>query len=190
MLGLLALMIALSQWASAGMIYAKAWLAPLLIERAYTTSQREQTAIKPWPWADHHPVARLTFPRGKLERWVLNNDSGNALAFGPGMASGVRPGERGLAMVSGHRDTHFRFLRELRQGDEIRIEFEGQGFSYRVTDTVVADAREGILNAPLPQQGLLLVTCYPFDAITPGGPLRFVAIAEEVNAAPVLVPRH
>ena len=39
------------------------------------------------------------------------------MAFGPGHLSGTPlPGEAGNAVVSGHRDTHFAFLRGLREG--------------------------------------------------------------------------
>ena len=45
------------------------------------------------------------------------------MAFGPGHLDGTpRPGEPGNAVVSGHRDTHFAFLRRLREGDAILVE--------------------------------------------------------------------
>lgn len=173
----LLLLAAASQLTGAALVYGKAWLAPILMERAYDAPDTRGVAAKPWPWADMRPVARLGVVRLKLERLVLDSDSGNALAFGPGMAAGVRPGRQGLVMVAGHRDTHFRFLRDLRPADTLTLEYNGERFQYQVEDTVIADARIGRIDAPLPAQGLLLVTCYPFDAIVPGGPLRYVVIA-------------
>ncbi len=99
-----------------------------------------------------------------------------------GLAGGARPGSPGLPMISGHRDTHFRFLGDLLEDDDITLEYDGQRLRYRVERTVIADAREGTIDAPLPGQGLLLVTCYPFDAVQPGGPLRYVVVAREVAA--------
>ena len=49
----------------------KWWLAPILIERAWTESRTHATEVKPWPWADTWPVARLSAPTLKLERFVL-----------------------------------------------------------------------------------------------------------------------
>lgn len=174
--------VAVAQFAGAALIYGKAWLAPILIQRAYATGGVEARAVKPWPWADTWPVARLAVPQLGIERFVLQGDSGHAMAFGPGMAPGPHPGEPGLVMISAHRDTHFRFLKELAAGDTIDLEYAGRAFSYRVSDVVIADARVGTIAAPLPGRGLLLVTCYPFDAVTAGGPLRYVVIARELLA--------
>jgi sortase A len=44
-------------------------------------------------------------------------------------------------------------------------------------DHFVADINQQTLQD---QPGLLLVTCYPFDAINPGGPLRYVVAAQEI----------
>lgn len=172
---------ALSQWGPAAVIYTKAWLAPQLIEHAYNAANIQQVPVKPWPWADHYPVAKLTARQQGLERWVLSNDSGNALAFGPGMAAGPHPDEPGITMISGHRDTHFRFLQETKIGDDFTVHYEGSDYSYRVSDTLIVDARDGLVSSALPEQGLLLVTCYPFDSIVPGGPLRFVVVATAIE---------
>lgn len=180
----------LTQFASAGLVYAKAWLAPLLIERAFIASQQRHAVVRPWPWADTWPVARLQVPRLSLQRHVLAGDSGEALAFAAGMAPQVRPGDPGLTMISGHRDTHFRFLSKLQVGDTLSLDYEDQRIHYRITDRVVADARDGLIDAVLPARGLLLVTCYPFDALVPGGPGRFVVVAEQIgNEALSLVDR-
>ena len=106
------------QLAAAGLIKAKAWLAPILIERAWETSlNRSGSPVKPWPWADTWPVARLRAPAQGVERLVLAGDSGNALAFGPGHTNAsAQLGTAGLAVIGGHRDTHFAFLRHLPAG--------------------------------------------------------------------------
>ena len=54
---------------------------------------------------------------------VLAGASGRTLAFGPGHVDGTPlPGEHGNAVVSGHRDTHFAFLRDLRCGDVLEVQ--------------------------------------------------------------------
>lgn len=174
------LLLGVWQLAGAGLIYAKAWLAPKLMEHAYAQTAYTGDPVKPWPWADTYPMAELVIPRISLRELVLAGDSGNALAFGPGMALNSRPGEPGLTMVSAHRDTHFRRLGELEPNALIELNHGGAAYTYRVQTAVVADAREGLVPASLPDEGLLLVTCYPFDALLPGGPLRYVVVAERI----------
>ena len=180
----LLLVLGAQQLASAGLIHAKAMLAPQLVAAAWEqTLARGGEAIKPWPWADTWPVARLQVPSLKVTRYVLAGDSGNALAFGPGHSlASAALGSAGLAVVGGHRDTHFAFLRELRSGQRITLELPGgQIREYRVTDARVVDASRSSIDARGDRERLLLVTCYPFDAVFSRGPLRYVISAEPVS---------
>ncbi len=186
--------LALQQLGSAAVIQVKAWLAPPLIERAWHRSVAAGgQPVRPWPWADTWPVARLHAPGQGVERLVLAGDSGNALAFGPGYSLASAPlGSEGLAVIGGHRDTHFAFLRRLRDGELLRLQLpDGQWRDYRVTDSRVADVRHESLALSPGAERLLLVTCYPFDALRPGGPLRYVVEAHPAPAgaasAPVLL---
>ena len=111
-------------------IPAKAWLAQLLIARAWEESIATGKAATPWPWADTAPVARLTVPRLGIDQIVLAHATGRTLAFGPGHLDGSpAPGEPGLSIISGHRDTSFRFLANLAAGDEIRIQRADGGWT-------------------------------------------------------------
>lgn len=167
----------------AGLIQAKAWLAPHLIERAWQrTLLAGLEGQRPWPWADTWPVARLQLPHRGVDRFVLAGDSGNALAFGPGHATAsVAPGETGTVVIGGHRDTHFLFLRDVMIGEVITLQLpNGARRRYRVARTRVVDASRETLRRDTRNDALLLVTCYPFDALLPGGPLRYVVTAEAV----------
>ena len=177
---LLLLALALQQLSGAALIKAKAWLAPILIERAWNMMQQnDDLVVKPWPWADTWPVARLRAPAQGVDLMVLHGDAGNALAFGPGhnLAS-ARPGAVGTTVFGGHRDTHFAFLQEVQPGDELQVQTrEGLWHTYTVATAAVVDSR--VSGMPLNREAgeLLLVTCYPFDALLPGGPLRYVVTA-------------
>ena len=168
------------QLASAGLIHAKAWLAPKLIERAWQQSLAAGNAgVKPWPWADTWPLARLQVPALGVDQFVLAGDSGNALAFSPGHAGASAPlGSAGRAVVGGHRDTHFAFLEDLSPGDRLTLELPGGRLHrYRVDAFSVVDtARQQLANTAEVDE-LLLVTCYPFDAIDSSGSLRYVVVA-------------
>ncbi len=171
-------------------IEAKAALAQVLLDRAWSATATAADRVKPWPWADTWPVARLTLPRLGRHWIVLAGASGRTLAFGPGHLDGTAlPGEPGHAVIAGHRDTQFAVLRELRLGDALEIETPRRAVAlYRVTATAVLDSREVERLAPRSVDTLTLITCWPFDALVPGGPLRYVVEAEREAAAPAVAP--
>jgi sortase A len=126
----------------------------------------------------------MTF-RDRTTLVVLEGSSGRNLAFGPSHdASSVLPGEPGNSVISAHRDTHFRELEHVRIGDRIRVErADGRTFVFSVTDASVVDSRTMRIALAGDAPRLTLVTCYPFDAIRPGGPLRFVVTAYSTAGA-------
>jgi sortase A len=159
-------------------IHAKAQLAQYLLHRAWTRTLAGERDVKPWPWADTWPVARLRVPAHAVDLIVLDGVSGRTLAFGPGHASNSpAPGSPGTALISGHRDTHFRFLAALKAGDAIVVESPGRPATrFSVVETSVVDSRVAVIRAA-DGPALVLLTCYPFDALRAGGPLRWVVTA-------------
>ena len=160
-------------------IPAKAWLAQELMQHAWARAGSTETRSRPWPWADTWPVARLTARSGEVDLIVLAGGSGRTLAFGPGhLSASAMPGEVGNTVIAGHRDTHFQFLRDVEAGDRLTIESsEGIKHVYKVTGLDIVDSRKGRLLLDTDAAILSLVTCYPFDAVDAGGPLRYVVTA-------------
>lgn len=160
-------------------IPAKAWLAGRLLERSWRNARAGATATRPWPWADTFAVARLRVPRLGVDAIVLAGASGRTLAFAPGHVDGTAPpAGDGNCALAGHRDTTFRFLRELRPGDTIEIEAaSGLRRRYAVRETAVVDQADTGVLAPTDAPALTLVTCWPFDALRPGGRGRYVVRA-------------
>jgi sortase A len=164
----------------------KARLAQYLLHRAWALTLAGVSHVKPWPWADTWPVARLIVPAHGADLIVLAGVSGRTLAFGPGHApASALPGAPGMAIITGHRDTHFRFLEHVEPGEEIVAEVPGRPPArFRVTEVSVVDSRKAVIADAGSSPGLALTTCYPFRAIVPGGPLRYVVIAEAEGATP------
>ncbi|MCB1845672.1 MAG: class GN sortase [Halioglobus sp.] len=176
------------QFGYSAWIPAKAWLAQGLMQHAWLRARNGERDTRPWPWADTAPVARLSAQGGDIELIVLAGGSGRTLAFGPGhLGASVLPGDMGNSIIAGHRDTHFRFLQNIREGDELRVErADGRLLKFRVTGTDVVDSRIGSVVLDTDTATLTLITCYPFAAIEPGGPLRFVVTAELAAETPGL----
>jgi len=173
-------------------IYAKARLAQLLLQRAWTRTLAGEAQVRPWPWADTWPVARLTVPAKTIDLIVLNGAYGRTLAFGPGYAeSSAWPGSTGTTIVTGHRDTHFRFLRRLQEGDEIFLQSStGHVSRYRVKDRRISSERGGQISLHQRDPSLVLMTCYPFDSLISGGPLRYVVTAHFEAAVGAIGQSH
>jgi sortase A len=164
-------------------IHAKALLAQVLIERAFSETISTGREVKPWPWADTWPVARIAVKRLNVQVVALAGSSGQALAFGPGhVERTAHAGERGVALYSAHRDTHFRFLKDIAIGDEIAVtRRDGATFRYRVDGTSVVRFDASGIDRFTGGHELVLATCWPLDAITPG-PLRYLVHATMIDA--------
>jgi len=160
-------------------IPAKAWLAQELMLRAWSRMQSGESRVTPWPWADTWPIARLTARSGAVDLIVLAGGSGRTLAFGPGhLGASAMPGEVGNTVIAGHRDTHFQFLKDVQAGDVLKLgSARGLEHSYEVIGVEIIDSRKASLSLDTDTAMLSLVTCYPFDAIETGGPLRYVVTA-------------
>ena len=163
-------------------IPAKAWLAQELMQRAWVRSSNGAQRVAPWPWADTWPVARLEARDGQVDLIVLAGGSGRTLAFGPGhLGASPLPGQRGNSVIAGHRDTHFRFLESVEPGEQFNVETnEGDELVFEVVDVDIVDSRNGSISLESDVAMLSLVTCYPFDAVDAGGPLRYVVTARQV----------
>jgi sortase A len=128
--------------------------------------------------------ARIEVKRLRASAIVLAGSSGQALAFGPGHVE-LTPdaGERGVAVYSAHRDTHFRFLKDIAIGDEIDItRSDGSTFRYRADDASVVRFDASGIDPLTNGYELVLSTCWPFDAVTPG-PARYVLHATLMGLA-------
>lgn len=166
-------------------IHVKARIAQVLVRRAWRETLTGEKNVRPWPWADTFPVARLRMKRLGADYIVLSGASGRTLAFGPAHLNGTPlPGAGGNSVISAHRDTHFTILQEVRPDDEIEItRADGRSYSYRVRAAYVTHHRDTAVLASARHSRLTLITCYPFDAPVPGGPLRYVVEADLAGPA-------
>lgn len=160
-------------------IPAKAGLAQVLLHHSWERARTGEARPAPWPGADTWPIARLTAPIRGRTVYVLAGASGRTLAFGPGHVAGTaRPGTLGNAALAGHRDTHFAFLKELEPDEPLLVEtVDGAVHRYRVTGARVVHESETWVLAPVADKTLTLITCHPFDAVIPGGAMRYVVTA-------------
>jgi sortase A len=170
-------------------IHAKAMLAQVLLERAFAETITTGRVVKPWPWADTWPEARITVKRLGANAIALAGSSGQALAFGPGHVERTADaGERGVAIYSAHRDTHFRFLKDVAIGDEIDVtRHDGKTFRYRADGSSIVRFDQSGIDTFTTGYELVLTTCWPFDAIA-HGPMRYALHATMISPAMAAEP--
>ena len=177
------------QLASAGWIQGKAIFAQQLLNHSWNqtlndlNNNKKPKTHKPWPWADTWPIAKLIVPQHNIEQIILAGDSGSSLAFAPGHSfASDAPNSAGTTIVSAHRDTHFSFLKNIKLNDTIYIQTADKTLAYQVYDYQIVDSTNFVLQTDPDESTLVLVTCYPFDAITAGGSLRYLVYASRPMA--------
>lgn len=133
-------------------------------------------------YAAQAPVARLEIPSIALDEIVVEGVEEASLNAGPGHLRGsALPGEAGNAVISAHRDRHFRQLDKVAIGDSIVTEM-GQ---YRVMWKVVSK-RVVAANAPAlfetSDPALTLTTCWPVRFLGPA-PDRLLITAVPIRSS-------
>ena len=118
--------------------------------------------------------ATIKIPSVGLEKPVIHGDASNELAKGIGHYAGsTLPGEGGNVVLSGHRETAFKSLKNIKENDSIFIETEWGTYEYKVRETKVVDKEDHYVIDPTDYEQLTMYTCYPFNYIG-AAPQRFV----------------
>jgi sortase A len=139
--------------------------------------QAPQPAPPPRRIAIGDAIGKLVIPRLGTELFVIEGDGASELRRAPGHLPGtVMPGAKGNCVIAGHRDTHFRVLKDIRKGDDIVLETRSGEYLYRVEEMKVISPRNVAPLLPTADSQLNLITCYPFYYIG-SAPRRFVVQA-------------
>ena len=126
-------------------------------------------------------IGVLEIPRLRVSVAVLEGDDDRALSVGAGhLPETPLPWDVGNVGVSGHRDTFFRPLRDMRVGDDIYFATDHGDFAYRVRTVMVVGPEDVWVLHRRDDVHLTLITCFPFDYVGPA-PRRFVVQAERVS---------
>lgn len=186
---------ALVAWA--GNAYARGWLAQerarsewdqRVARAAVEHSRAVAASASPRVAASGTPVARLVIPKIGLDDIVLEGVTAASLNGGPGHLPGsALPGAEGNAVVSAHRDRHFRRLGEVAIGDTIRTQTIDDSVSWTVVGRRVVDRGAPAIRS---ESGpvLTLTTCWPIGYLG-GAPerliLRAIPLAARAATAPI-----
>jgi len=136
------------------------------------------------PMARGSTIGRLEIPRINLSTVVREGSDDKTLKRAAGHVPYTPlPGEHGNVGIAAHRDSFFRNLRNIREGDVIRVKTSWGLYEYEVDSLkIVMPENVEVLN-PTSAPSLTLVTCYPFNYVG-SAPKRFIVRAKQVNPVP------
>lgn len=143
-------------------------------------SSREQWVIYP---QEAHPqkgehFADLYIPRLKAILPIIEGTNEEELEKGVGHFSGsVLPGEPDNTVLSGHRDTVFREMGKMQEGDEFHVRTSQGTFIYVIRKMWITDEDDRTVIVSHDKPILTVTTCYPFRYIGPA-PQRYIMQAE------------
>jgi sortase A len=126
-------------------------------------------------------VGRIEIPRLKLSAVIFEGTDDATLDRGVGHLAGTpTTGERGNLVLAGHRDTFFRPLKKIREGDEIDVTGPEGVSRYKVEFTQVVGPEATEVLRSTGGATLTLITCYPFRYIG-NAPDRFIVRGQKVD---------
>lgn len=181
--------------AGVGGVYARGWVARDRARSAWDAQEaawarvaangRAAAAVVPSPIPAGAPVARLVIPRIALDEVIVEGVGRAELNAGPGhMPDTPLPGAPGNAVLSAHRDMHFRRLGQLRVGDTVTTVSALGAVRWRISERRIVGARARAIFATATPT-LTLTTCWPMRAIGPA-PERLLLAAVPLDATPAL----
>lgn len=125
--------------------------------------------------------ATIKVPSINLDKTIYEGDDEETLAMGIGHYQGsLLPGEHGNFVISGHRDTDFMPLQDIKIGDEVIVETSYGKYHYKVSSIDIVKPDNVSLVAPTNYEKLTMYTCYPFSYIG-SAPERYVVSCEYVK---------
>ena len=125
--------------------------------------------------------ASLKIDSINLNRRIIHGDGDLELKKGIGhFAGSTLPGEGGNVVLSGHRDTVFRPLQEIKVGDEVEIETDYGIYKYKVKKTRITHPNDTTVTMPTDYEKLTMYTCYPFNYVG-SAPNRFIVECDYIG---------
>jgi len=126
-------------------------------------------------------LGSLTIPALNRKLPIIQGTGTNDLKRGVGhFSQSVLPGQKDNCVLSGHRDTVFRELGNLKIGDQLIVQTATGIFTYAVKGTRIVHEDDKTVIVPIDHAVLTVTTCYPFDFIG-NAPDRYIVSADLVK---------
>ena len=171
LIGLIIFLFGLFLLARPTFFYLKGICAQHMLDKAWSLTKRTGHSSKAWSWADTLPVARLKISSIELNQIVLDGEVNEALAFGPAII--VSSLESSNKIIAGHRDSFFKNLKKIKEGDIIELELIKKNIKYKVNSITITVPEDIEWLNEKEDEMITLITCYPFNYMG-DAPLRYI----------------
>jgi sortase A len=152
-------------------------ISPLLASPALPAANREKVDTPTRNEAGSSRLGRIEISSVGVAAMILEGTDDVTLRRAVGHIPGTAlPGQNGNVAIAGHRDTFFRALRNIHQGNEITLTTLKGSYRYRVDSTEVVDPQDTEALDESDDATLTLITCYPFYFVG-SAPQRFIVRA-------------
>jgi sortase A len=156
------------------------------ISKQKTVSVKNSTPQTPSTKVSHldgDKIASLVVPKFKNKYSVFWGADDKVLKKGVGMfVSDVTttPDGGGHTVLSGHRDTVFYKLGELKTGDVLNVEYGENVYTYVINKIYITDPEDRTVIVKKDSPTLTLTTCYPFNFVG-NAPERYIIQAKLIQ---------
>jgi len=131
--------------------------------------------------AEGDVIGSLLIPALNQELPIIQGTGEEELKKGVGhFTQSVLPGEEDNCVFSGHRNTVFAKLGELKIGDKLIVQTSAGTFTYEVDGTRIVDKDDKTVIVPMDNAVLTLTTCYPFNGLDLAPQERYILTANLV----------
>jgi sortase A len=128
-------------------------------------------------------IGSMSIPALDLNLPIIQGTGADDLEKGIGhFVQSVLPGEKDNCVLSGHRDTVFTRLGELKAGDQMIVQTSAGTFTYEISGTRIVDKDDKTVIVPTDHAVLTVTTCYPFIFIG-HAPDRYIVSADLVASS-------
>ncbi|PKG22388.1 class D sortase [Niallia nealsonii] len=164
-----------------GSIFYKSHLQSAKHLTSPTKIVEQKPLSKQTSYQEGEKIGTLYLPTVKKSIPIFEGTSNAILKKGAGhFSSSFFPGEKNNSILSGHRDTYFRVLKDLQTKDLLYIQTETGKFYYKVRKMEIVSADDQRVFTPKSRGILTLTTCYPFYYIG-DAPKRYIITADLLN---------
>jgi sortase A len=130
-------------------------------------SSEVQSAAVEYNFKKGDVIGILDIPKLSRNLPIIEGTDGEELKKGVGHYSTTKfPDQSDQIFLAGHRDSVFRNLGDLENGDILNVKMKTGTFTYKIFNSYITDENDlTVIRSTSPIEILTLSTCYPFNIV-------------------------